>query len=115
VCAVAIVKRAGQVFFTFVNKQGEGDISQQLKSLFAHEVADSNALRVLCAVHQKVIFPPHYYCKQKIEHVMGTDFRYQDDKGCLVCVYLDALDLSVFLGRSLVGRTGDLRQCCSRE
>lgn len=44
-------------------------------------MSDSKSLKILRAVHQKVIFPPHYYLKNKIEDVMGTEFKYKDDKG----------------------------------
>jgi len=63
-------------YFDFVKEDGSGDIAQQLLRYFLEVVKyDSDTAKVLRAMHQKVMFPPFYYIRNKLPTLQFKDQR----------------------------------------
>jgi len=65
-------------YYTFVNSNDQGDISQQLLAFFKEAIPEDTPLcNVLKCCHQKIIFPGFYSIKNRI----GSQLPFKDKRG----------------------------------
>lgn len=65
-------------YYEFVNEDGSGDISQQLKSFLEAVIPDNCKLsNILCLCHQKIVFPAYY----SIKNLIHDDLPFKDSRG----------------------------------
>lgn len=68
-------------YYEFVNEDGSGDLSQQLKRFLEEVIPDGCKLsHILCLCHQKIVFPAYYSIKQNI----FDDLPFKDSRGSWV-------------------------------
>jgi len=65
-------------YYQFVNEDGSGDLSQQLKAFLEEVIPENSRLcSILSLCHQKIVFPAYYTIKQKVHDQLA----FKDSRG----------------------------------
>ena len=75
---VELIQKITNSYFEYINEDGSGDTSQQLKRFLEEVIPDDSKIhRILCLCHQKIVFPAYYSIKDNIHN----DLPFKDCRG----------------------------------